>query len=189
MANYIIINQSEKDLIDKIKEQNTDESSIWSVPNLLIPIGAIVLAILANLFFSENRGNIHSYLNLIVNGSLPLIALNQISSVGIVIFDYDKSKEKSLGIGNTVKTRRKLFYWSLLFFVISVVFYCYQVISSPFTNTYLIILIFIASIVIVTLSTKVSKYLFYLQETFINKTFDQEFVEDMKNKKFGQNWK
>ena len=91
-----LIKSSERELLDKIEFSVEDESSLWKIPNLLIPIGIIAITLLTFLAFHVQRFQPIRYFDLILNGSLPLIAINQISAIGINIFKFNKRKEESI---------------------------------------------------------------------------------------------
>ena len=188
MLKLAIINPNEQDLIDKIQSSNPDENSIWKIPNLLIPIFTIVLALLCNLAFSKNRYCFISYVNLIINGSLPLIAINQISALGILLFDFDRSKEVKYNILNTKNLRVKLFYYSLGILVIGVLAFAHQVINNPFKAYLEPLIVFVISVFLILASSYVSKNIFMLQDSMISKTFDKEIIDEIKDKGHGQKW-
>ncbi len=87
------VNKKDRELINNIKKSNSEDDSIWKIPNLIFPLAAIFLALLANLLFSNFEATFFSYVNIMLNGSLPLIAINQISASGVYVFNFDKNKE------------------------------------------------------------------------------------------------
>ncbi len=184
-----IINKSEKDFLEEIEEFNKEHNTLWKVPNLLIPMITILLALICFLAFSKNRWEGINYLNLIINGSLPLIAINQISAIGILVFKYDKSQEAKFGM-NTFLLRTKLFWLSLGVLVLGIILFAYQVISSPFNDILLLIVMLIVSSLLVWGSSYVSRRIFLLQDAFIERTFDSDLREEAKLKhglKWGKN--
>lgn len=181
-----IINKSEKDFLEEIEEFNKEHNTLWKVPNLLIPMITIFLALLCFLAFSDDRWEGIGYLNLIINGSLPLIAINQISAIGILIFKYDKSQEAKFGM-NTFLLRTKLFWLSIGVLGVGIILFAFQVISNPFNNWLLLVVMLILSTVLVWGSSYVSRRIFLLQNDFIERTFDTELREEAK-KKHGLKW-
>lgn len=182
-----IVKNSEKDLLEKIEEYNKDHNSLWKIPNLLVPILTIVLAMVCLLAFSDKRWGYLNYFNLIINGSLPLIAINQISAIGIFIFKFDKSQEKRLGT-DTFMLRTKLLSYSLLILVIGILLFAFQVITNPFDDIILLLFMVISSLFLVWFSSYVSRRIFLLQEDFIERTFDAE-MRNVAKSKHGKNWK
>jgi hypothetical protein len=184
--NFVLIKDSEKEFLKAIEDFHKDDNSLWKLPNLFIPIAAILLAILCYLAFSDNRWEFLNYLNLIVNGSLPLIAINQISGLSVHIFKYDKSVEKKFET-NTFMLRTKLFWSSISILIFGVLLFAFQVISNPFNNFILLIIMFLLSACLVWFSSYVSRRLYLLQEDFIERTFDSEIRKEAEEK-HGNNW-
>ncbi len=169
-----IINKKEKQFLEKIASNNTGENSLWKIPNIIIPLAAIIAALIIYVLFSISEFDTLVFINLVMNGCLPLIALNQISFLGTHIFKYDKSKEKDLGIGSIYYLRTKLDYMLRGIFVIGLLMYAYQVVKSPFDSYITISISLILSVLLIVISSKTSKKVFLLQEHFINHTYDAE---------------
>ncbi|WP_026776285.1 hypothetical protein [Polaribacter sp. Hel_I_88] len=183
---FAIIKDSERELLNEVAEANKDENSLWKIPNLLIPIGAIILAFLCLISFSEKRTEILVYFNLILNGSLPLIAINQISGIGLHVFKFDRNKEKNLNINDTIVLRTKLWYYSLGILILGILLFAVQVINSPFLEFSTIIILLIISALLVYASSNISRKIFLLQEDFLDKTFDSVIRES--SNEHGQSW-
>lgn len=184
--NFAIINSTEKDLIRAIEEKHKDDSLLWKLPNLVFPLTTILLALICFLAFSDNRFKMINYLNLVINGSLPLIAINQISSTGIHIFKFDREKEKLYG-QNTFMLRTKLFWYSMGILILGVILFAFQVITNPFSNWLLLIVMILISSLLIYCSSFVSKRLYLLQDNFIERTFDSDIRDEAKGK-HGHNW-
>lgn len=182
---YILIKKDEKELLDSIASANIHENSIWKIPNLLIPLFAIFLSIISLFAFSKGL-NLLKVINLIVNGSLPLIAINQISGIGLNVFKYDKSQEKRLNI-ESIHLRVKLLYLSLATLVLGVILFSYQVINSPFAKYIQIVISILFSVLLLIWSSYLAKKLFLLQDNFIEKTFETEMRAETQEK-HGKNW-
>jgi len=184
--NFAIISNTEQELISAIEEHHRNDNALWKLPNLIIPIATIILALICHLAFSENRFSAVNYFNLMINGSLPLIAINQISSTGIHIFKYDKAQEDRFG-KNTFMLRTKLFWYSIAVLVLGVILFAFQVISNPFSHWGLLSLMLLISSSLIWFSSFVSRRVYLLQDNFIEKTFDNQIREEGKSK-HGQNW-
>lgn len=183
---FAIISNSENELLKAIEEHHKDDNTLWKLPNLIIPISTILLALVCHLFFSANRYNIINYFNLIINGSLPLIAINQVSSIGVHIFKYNKSQEDHFG-QNTFMLRTKLFWFSISVLVVGVILFAFQVITNPFSNWGLLFLMLVLSGILIWFSSYISRRIFLLQDNFIEKTFDNSIREETELK-HGKNW-
>lgn len=183
---FAVIKDSERDLLKEVAEANKDENNLWKIPNLLIPFGAIVLAFLCLIAFSEKRTETLVYFNLVLNGSLPLIAINQISGIGLHVFKFDRNKEKKLNINDTIVLRTKLWYYSLGILILGVLLFAVQVINTPFIEYTAVITLMIISSLLVYASSSISRKIFLLQEDFLDKTFDS-IIRDKSNR-HGVNW-
>jgi len=182
-----LIKKSEKELLNKIAEANENENSLWYIPNLLIPIGAIILTIICFFAFSDKRYDYAIYANLILNGSLPLIAINQISGTGVYIFRFDRNKERLANLDNdTISLRTKLLYSSFGILTVGVILFAFQVINTPYLNPYLVLFLLAISSFLIWISSNVAKKIFLLQEDFIEKTFDDNMRD--KSKELGKDW-
>lgn len=181
-----LIKDSEKETLDQIHNSNLSESSLWKVPNVLFPIGAILLALLINLLFSENRFNHMTYFNIILNGSLPLIAINQISAIGLHLFKFEKGKEKKLGL-NLDYLRTRLYYYCLIILIVGVLLFAFEVITNPFQSVLLSVVMICISSAFLYVSSKAAKNIFLLQENLIDNTFDKTIVKEG-NETHGKDW-
>lgn len=181
-----LVNNKDKQLIDDIKRSNSEDNSIWKIPNLIFPLAAIILAIISNMLFSNFKADFYSYINILLNGSLPLIAINQISASGVYVFNFDRKNEQKYKI-NTSYLRTKL-YWSVIaVLILSVLIFSYQVIMIPFENITGAIFLFIFSGVLIYLSSWVTRRIFLLQDDLIEKTFNSEIREEARNT-HGKTW-
>lgn len=184
--NFAVISDTEQELLSAIEEHHKNDNALWKLPNLVIPIATIILALICLLSFSENRFIPINYLNLVINGSLPLIAINQISSIGVHIFKYDRTAENNFG-KDTFMLRTKLFWYSITVLVIGVILFAFQVISNPFESWSLLFFMIILSAGLIWFSSYISRRVFLLQDTFVEKTFDNIIREEAKNK-LGKKW-
>jgi hypothetical protein len=175
--NFAIISNTEREFLTDIENHNINNNSLWKLPNLIIPIATIILALICNLAFSENRLSMLSYLNLIINGSLPLIAINQISSTGVYVFRYNREQEMRYG-KDTFMLRTKLFWLSIVSLVLGVILFAFQVITNPFNSWILLLFMLIVSTVLIWFSSYVSRRVFLLQDNFIERTFDNDIREE-----------
>lgn len=184
-----IISPSEKELLNRIEANSGTDLSLWKISNLIIPFVSILISITAfSIFKNKENVSLITYLNLLVNGSIPMIALNRIGGMGSYLFKFDKSKEKQYGLDDTSFLRTKLFYWFLIVLLGSIFLYVYQVINNPFELSWSLLLVFLFSFLSVRLSIDIAKKVFLLHDKLIDKTFDQEVREDMENKGHGKGW-
>lgn len=176
-----IITKKESDLFKKIEEGNQEDVALWKLPNLIIPLGAIILSIVALFAFDkDDRGHIYSYYGLLLNGAIPLIALNQLSTLGLFIFKYDKSKEKELGIFDTSYLRTKLFFGFLGILIGNLILYIYQVLETPNEHILIIFILFI-SLLGLYYSSVISKKIFLLQDKLLEASFYDEVHNTVEN--------
>jgi hypothetical protein len=123
------------------------------------------------------------WLGLFFNGSLPLIALNRLSSLGINILKYDKSKEKLQKI-NTESLRITIIYYALFLIVFIVILYIYQVIRTPIDLSWGLCVQFLISCFFIYEAVCLSKNAYLLQEKLMDRTYsDSVWKETKANKK------
>jgi len=190
---FSIISTAEKELLHKIEQSNDSELKLWKVSNIAIPLFTLLLSLASYTFFKSNNRPIEflSYCNLLLNGAIPMIALNRIGGLGMYLFKYDKSKEKEFGIADTFFLRTKLFFWFLLILILTMCLYLYQVSNNPFKLSYWLIIPLTLSIISVIFSIKVAKHVYLLQETMMENSFynklNTESLETQShlNKKYG----
>lgn len=184
-----IISASEKELLKKIESSNNVDVSSWRISNVIIPIITIIISLVCfGLFKSSDKVSLIAFINLLLNGSIPMIALNRVGGSGIYLFKYDRSKERSYGISDTYMLRTKLILLFVLIVIGSVILYVYQVLHNPFSLSCWNILVFSISILSVYLSMNISKKVYLLQDKLIDKTYEQEIIDDSKDKGHAKNW-
>lgn len=170
--NLSIISPAERELLKKIESNNDTDVSLWRISNILIPITTIIISIVCYSLFKPNCSvALITYLNLLLNGAIPMIALNRIGGLGIYLFKYDKSSEKKYGIEDTSYLRTKLFFAFLIVLFGTVILYVYQVLRNPFALDCGIVWVLLFSIISVYLSIDISKSVYLLQEKLIDNTF------------------
>lgn len=184
-----ITKKQDYEFIRKIHDANIEEVKFWRVPNLLIPSIIILITVLIYVFFQPfDDVTFEGCLNFLVNGSIPLIAVNQIAGVGIYIFKYNKAQESELGIESTRRIRTELFYQVFCLLLLCSLLYAYQTINQPFGNLWKIVIVFAISIIFLFCSYKVSKKLYLLQDEFINLAYDVTIRETVIETTTTQNW-
>ena len=186
---WSIISASEKQLLKKLELNNDPDLSVWRISNVWIPVISIVIALLAYGLFKDNKSNeVIAYINLILNGSVPMIALTRIGTNGIYLLKYNSSKEKQYGIGDTFWLRAKLMLFFILIFIGTIFLYVYQVLNNPFDYSWQLLFTFSFSLLAVYFAISVTKSIFLLQEKMIDVTFEKEVLDDMEKKGHGKNW-
>lgn len=182
------LNTKDKSLLDKAEIANRDEMLSWKLPNLIYPIVVICFSLTSFLLFkdSENK-TLGAFINLLLNGSLPMVALNRLSSLGVNIFKFDSGKEKAKS-GNTTNLRVIIHYYSQgLIFAIALL-YTFQVINIPFNLSWTIVIQLGIAIFCIQQSIQISKYAFLLQEKFMDLTYDFEIRNEIEEKGHSKNW-
>jgi hypothetical protein len=187
--NFSIISPVEKELLKQIEDNNDTDVALWRISNVIIPIITIAISLVCFLLFKPSKSiSLAAFLNLLVNGSIPMIALNRIGGMGIYLFKYDRGKERQYGISDTYLLRTKLFFWFLFLVIGTIILYVYQVLHNPFDLSLSIILLIAISVGSVYFSVGASKKVYLLQDRLIDRTFDQDIRDDMKRKGHGDNW-
>lgn len=168
---HIIFKRKERELLKKILQESDDEIELWQLPNVIIPIAVVVISIICYIVFkpAENVTFI-AILNLLVNGSLPMFALNRVTPISLNLFKYNKVEESKKKT-NTYNIRVKIDTFSKLLIAVILIYYVYQVINIPFNNTWAIIIIHTPfTTFLLWISISLSKYSFLLQEHLVNRT-------------------
>jgi hypothetical protein len=187
--NFSIISPAEKLLLQQIESNNNSDVTLWRISNVIIPILTIAISLVCFFLFKNQESvTFIAFINLLINGSIPMIALNRIGGMGIYLFKYDRGREKQFGISDTYLLRTKLFFWFLFLVIATIILYVYQVLHNPFAFSYSVFLLIGFSIGSVYLSIDVSKKVYLLQDKLIERTFDQDIREDMQSKGHGSNW-
>lgn len=182
---FSIISGEEKALLKQIEESNDADVHLWKLSNIGIPLVTILLSLLGFTLFkrAEKSNDFIAYMNLLLNGSIPMIALNRIGAMGIYLFKYDKAKEKEYGIKSTYHLRTKLALWFLFLVIGTVLLYIYQVSRNPFELSWWLLLPLILSVLSVLYSVKVAKDVYLLQETMMDNTFYHSINSSAQEKK------
>lgn len=175
----LFLSKKYKMLLKDSEKINEDEMLSWKLPNLAYPICAVIFSWICYFAFKSNSLiSFQGFLNLLLNGSLPMLALNRLGSLGVNLFKYDKLKEKEKKNLNTYNLRVTLYYYSFgLVFSIAIL-YIYQVINTPF-NYWLNILIQVLLIFfLIREAIIVSKYGYLLQEKLLERTIGDDIKEN-----------
>ena len=173
-----IFTKKEIALLKQIEEENDEELLSWKLPNLIFPLFVIGLSLLSYLVFKEETQKSYvGFFNLLLNGSLPMFALSRMSSIGVNLFRFDKSKEKKAS-HNTYNLRIKIDDFSKYLTIIISFYYIYQVIKSPFVISYWYILFIALSTLFIYLSLFLSKSSFLLQERLIERTLGDSIRDE-----------
>ncbi|MGQ2982973.1 hypothetical protein [Flavobacterium sp.] len=176
----LFIDKKYKSLLKESESSNLDEMLSWKLPNLAFPLGAVFFSWVSFFLFKNNdQITLVGFLNILLNGSLPMLALNRLGSLGVNLFKFDKEKEKQNSDKNTFNLRLKLFYYTFALVFGIAIFYIYQVINNPFILNYwtmgfqLVLLV-----LLIRESMLVSKYGYLLQEKLLEKTIGDDIKEN-----------
>ena len=184
-----LLSDTEVNFLNKSEFLNREEMLSWKLPNLYYPLFAIVASMISFLAFKNSEQiTTVAFLNLVLNGSIPMVALNRLSSLGVNLFKFDKSKEKEKSNGDTTNLRIKIHYYSQGLVFSIALFYIFQVIHTPFTLSCWTILQLGISYICIDQSLRVSKYAFLLQEKLIDSTYDKEIRTEILEKGHSKDW-
>jgi|GEM_PF-6252663 len=184
-----IISPTEKELLRQIEVRNDSDVTLWKISNVIIPIFTILVSLACYYIFKSSESiTLTAILNLLINGSIPMIALNKIGGMGVYLFKYDRGKEKQYGISDTYLLRTKIFFVFLLIVICTIILYVYQVLHNPFELSIGVILLVAFSIASVYFSISISKKVYLLQDNLIERTFEQDIRDEIKQKGHGIDW-
>lgn len=170
--------------LKNIEQVNVDDLYYWKMPNIVLPFIVILISLVCFLLFKPgDKFSWVALINLLFNGSLPMVALNRIGGVSSNLFKFDKSKERFLN-GDTTLLRSKLDDFSKYLLISVCILYIYQVIYNPFVDwSAWMLLQFAVSSIFIYLSLKFSKYAYLLQERLIDRTIGDDIRDEAKKTK------
>lgn len=175
----LILTKKNKELLKKTEESNLEEMLSWKLPNLIYPIAVIFISMVCFLLFkNKDQITLYTFLNLMLNGSLPMVALNRLSSLGVNLFKFDKEAENRKSKTNTYNLRLTIHYYSLGLILTVIIFYVYQVIQTPFDIWWSILIQIVFAVFCVYQSLQVSKYGYLLQEKLMERTLGDDIKEN-----------
>ncbi|PRD47625.1 hypothetical protein C5745_09975 [Sphingobacterium haloxyli] len=180
----LMFRKKEIAFLKRIENESVDDIDLWNLPNLFVPIGVILLSVLSFILFKPNSDiTFIALLNLFVNGSLPMFALNRVAPISLNLFKYNKEQELKKNT-NTYNIRVKIGIGSIILISLIILYYVYQVINNPFGNTYLILFTqFPVTTFIIWYSLLLSKYSFLLQDHLVNRTIADDIIEETNQNK------
>lgn len=180
----LMFRKKEIAFLKRIENESVDDIDLWNLPNLFVPIGVILLSVLSFILFKPNSDiTFIAILNLFVNGSLPMFALNRVAPISLNLFKYNKEQELKKNT-NTYNIRVKIGIGSIILISLIILYYVYQVINNPFGNTYLILFIQLpVTTCIIWYSLLLSKYSFLLQDHLVNRTIADDIIEETNQNK------
>lgn len=179
LDNISLLTRDERDLFRKLKKNNPKDLRLWTFFNIVFPFVTLISACIVYKFSGKPQDFI-SYSNLILNGSLPLIALNLIASTAVYLFKFDEAREKTFGI-ETKYLRPYLMGIGLLGYLLAVVLFSVQVNRFPFNNETEIIEYLLLSVILFSLCLYSARKMFLLQNDIMVKTFDSEINKAKKS--------
>lgn len=174
----IFLSDREKALIKGSKTSNNEEFLNWKVPNVIFPIFAIVISLIAyTIFVSADKKNWSDFFNLLLNGSIPMIAFNRMSSVISYFSKIEHNDEKKLKI-NLKNLRVKFLVYIFILIVCILLLYSFQVINRPFEVSILNTIQLLFSGILLWFSVDITKETFFLQDKFLI-TYEKSFRDTM----------
>ncbi len=178
-----LFSSDERTLLLKAEKTNSDELLYWRMPNVIYPFFVIIISIVFFFLFKpQDKFTWIGMINLLFNGSLPMVALNRMSSIGSHLFKFDIAKEKSHNT-NSTSLRVKINDYSKILLILIASLYIYQVINTPFDSTPWLLLQILFSIVFIILSLDFSKYAYLLQERLMERTIGDDIKDAAKENK------
>ena len=173
----------ETTFLKKVEGINEDELLLWKLPNIIYPFVVILVSLLCyGMFKPADKFTWNGLFNLLFNGSLAMVALNRMSSLGGNLFKYDKSKEAKANT-TTANLRVKIDDYSKMLVLGIAILYIFQVINTPFEFSWWLVVQLMVSSIFIAYSLYLSKYAFLLQERLLDKTFADEIKEGVTEKK------
>lgn len=171
----IFLNPDENKLISVSEKDNKEDLISWKIPNVLFPLIVIVFSLIAYiLFIPGEKQSCKEFFNLLLNGSVPMVAFNRMSSIINYFSKIEFNDAKKLGI-NLKNLKMKILFYLIVLILAIIVLYCYQVINRPFEISCLTFLQLLFSGLLVWFAADVTKISFLLQETLLTNTYELSF--------------
>ena len=175
----VFLKKEETSLISISERDNNEELLNWKIPNVLFPLIVIAVSLVAyGIFIPNDRKNWIDFFNLLLNGSIPMIAFNRMSSIISYFSKIEFSDAKKLGI-NLKNLRMKILLYIIILIVSIVILYSFQVINKPFQISCIIVVQRIASGLLFWFSVDATKVAFLLQESLLKNTYELSFRKEM----------
>lgn len=172
-----LFSNTEQELLIKAEKTNSDELYYWRMPNVIYPFLVIFISLISFYFFKPiEKFTWIGLLNLVINGSLPMVALNRMSSIGSNLFKFDKAKELTSNT-NTTELRVKIDDYSKILILFIALLYIFQVINAPFNCSWWLLVQIFFSVVFIFTSLSFSKYAYLLQERLMERTIGDDIKE------------
>lgn len=168
------------EIYNKLSAENKNAISAWQGANFWIP-GVLVVFGLAAVLLVENHSD-HPWFdtpfyNAVLNGSLPLLAMNVLCIAFLSVESRDKSKPTTadFDIDNLI-SRLKIGLLILMFITLGV--YTWQTVAAPILNCAIRYANIVLSAILIVLSLHYSKFIVLLQDEFLAKSYPSLEVED-----------
>lgn len=171
----IFLSKDENSLISISEKDNKEELINWKIPNLLFPLIVVAVSLIAYAMFIPNdKKNWSDFFNLLLNGSIPIVAFNRMSSIVSYFSKIDFSDPKKLGI-SLRNLRMKILTYIIILILVLIFLYSYQVMNRPFELSLLNIGQILLSGLLFWFSAHVTKVAFLLQETLLKNAYESSF--------------
>jgi hypothetical protein len=173
-----LLTKPEKELLGLSKNKNIDDILSWKISNVWFPIAVIVLTLFAYLLLIPvEKKTFIDFFNLLLNGSILMVALNRMSSFISYYPKIQFGNERPINI-NLGNLKMKILFYVVILVVAIIILYSYQVIYKPFPFSWFSAFILFSSIILLWFSVDVTKVTFLLQESLLNNTFESNFKKD-----------
>ncbi len=188
---YKLFNQGEEEIFSKIRENAKEDLKTWNIANLFFPVATILITIMFYFFspsfvgfkeysFVEFKSVIKSIVNLLLNGSIPLIGLGLLVSSGYFLLKFDKKKEQDFGL-KIFNTRQKMLSIAFVYYLFLSSIFAIQAIFNPFSGIAKPLFMILLTALGMVFSFKISNKLFLLQEEYIDQSFAEGITTGVKS--------
>jgi hypothetical protein len=176
----IFLNKAEASLISFSAKDNNEELLNWKIPNVLFPLIVVAVSLIAYVIFvPSDQKNLTGFFNLLLNGSIPMVAFNRMSSIVSYFSKIEFSDAKKLGI-NLNNLRMKILLYIIILILAIIFIYSFQVINKPFELSCLTLVQLILSGLVFWFSVDATKVAFLLQESLLTNTYEISFRNEQK---------
>lgn len=175
------LNEKEINLISLSEKYNNEELVNWKIPNFSLPLIIIGISLFAYIVLLPSEvKNFKDFFNLVLNGSIPMVAFTRASSALSYLSKMDFKESEKLGVNlKNLRLKISIYIISLVSFII--ILYCFQVIYKPFDFSFFTLLQFILSLILFFISLSATKATFLLQEAFLLNTYLLSFKKNQES--------
>jgi hypothetical protein len=173
-------------ILSECRLANSEDNYQWMTKNVVIPIVIVLMPLIIQAFFSTQ---VTDYKTLIFNGSISLLGVNILFGMSTYLIKVNRIEKREKGEIDNLNTdeekklnqdvidlRSRLDDYKNILVVVGSVFYIVQALWKYNSNIHFYIFL-LFTVLILTLSVIIGRYMFIIKDDFFEKTFYGELNE------------